>query len=89
MRREVFSIMGIITGAASLLCWIVMFMAGTDVWHDIGRPELWSPIQPPYPDVRVFLWAYYLLFPVLLAHVTFAVIGFQTAWRQDKRELTR
>jgi hypothetical protein len=33
--------------AVALLCWVVMFLAGTDVWHDVGRPDLWNLHGPP------------------------------------------
>ena len=62
MKHQTFCFIGLLTGIVSILCWLVMFAAGTDVWHDIGRPDLWSPDQPPYPDVRAFLWAYYFRF---------------------------
>ena len=57
-----------------MLCWIVMFLAGTDVWHFAGRPDFWRLAEPPYADVRAFGYAFYLQFLVLL--VTIGV----TAW---------
>jgi hypothetical protein len=30
-------------GVLALLCWVVMFLTGTDVWHDVGRPRLLEP----------------------------------------------
>lgn len=41
-------------GAVALLCWLVMFAAGTDVWHDVGRPDFWNLQGPPYHDLRAF-----------------------------------
>lgn len=49
----------------ALLCWVVMFLAGTDVWHDLGRPDFWNRPGPPYYDLRAFAYAFYLLLPVL------------------------
>ncbi len=64
--------------ALALLCWTIMFLAGTDVWHDVGRPDIWNLGGPPYPDVRVFIYAFYLLFIVLSAHLILTVLGLLT-----------
>jgi hypothetical protein len=63
---------GLAIGA--LLIWGLMFAAGTDVWHDTGRPDIWNRTDPPYNDLRAFGVAFYLLLPVLLAQLVFAVI---------------
>jgi hypothetical protein len=52
--------------AISLLCWVVMFLAGTDVWHDTGSRDFWHLQGPPYTDLRAFAYAFYLLFVVLI-----------------------
>jgi hypothetical protein len=52
-------------GALALLCWVVMFVAGTDVWHDVGRPDFWNLSGPPYQDLRAFAYAFYLLLAVM------------------------
>jgi hypothetical protein len=57
-----------------MLCWLVMFLAGTDVWHFAGSPNFWRLSGPPYTDLRVFGYAFYLQFVILL--VMFAV----TSW---------
>ena len=56
-------------GVLALVCWAVMFLAGTDVWHDTGRPDFWNLAGPPYPDLRAFAYAFYLLFAILLVHL--------------------
>lgn len=48
-----------------LLCWLVMFLAGHDVWQFAGRPDFWHLTEPPYVDLRVFAYAFYLQFAVL------------------------
>ena len=53
-------------GVVALLCWMVMFMAGTDLWHDTGRPDLLTLPNAHPADVRAFAYAFYLL-PVVLA----------------------
>jgi hypothetical protein len=58
--------------AIAMVCWGVMFLAGTDVWHDVGRPDIWSLKGPPYADVRAFGLAFYALFVVLAVHMTVA-----------------
>ncbi len=52
---------------AGLLCWIIMFLAGHDVWHDVGRPDFWRLAGPPYHDLRVFVVCFYVMFFVLVA----------------------
>lgn len=79
---------GLVSGVVALLCWIIMFLAGTDIWHDTGRPDIWNLEGPPYPDVRAFLWAYYLLFPVLMAQMTCSWMGFMAA-RKRQNHLPR
>ena len=55
--------------ALALLCWVVMFLSGTDIWHDLGRPNLWNLQGPPYHDLRAFVYAFYLLLAVLLVQL--------------------
>jgi hypothetical protein len=50
-----------------ILCWVVMFLAGTDVWHSAGSPDFWRLAGPPYTDLRAFGYAFYLQFLTLLA----------------------
>jgi len=45
--------------ALALVCLAIMFLAGNDIWHDAGRPDFWHLREPPFPDVRVFVVAYY------------------------------
>jgi hypothetical protein len=56
-------------GVLGFACWVVMFLAGTDVWHDAGRPDFWNLTGPPYDDLRAFAYAFYLLFVILLVHL--------------------
>jgi hypothetical protein len=56
-------------GVLALLCWVVMFLSGTDVWHDLGRPDFWNLPGPPYHDLRAFAYAFYLLLAVLFVHL--------------------
>lgn len=59
----------IVAGGASLLglvCWLIMFLAGHDVWHDLGRPDFWKFQGPPYADLRAFAYAFYLQFLLLV-----------------------
>ena len=57
-------------GVLGTLCWIVMFLAGTDVWHFTGSPDFWHLSGPPYTDLRAFGFAFYFQLFVL-----FGVIG--------------
>ena len=49
-----------------LLSWIIMFLAGTDVWHFVGSPDFWNLSGEPYADLRTFGYAFYSQFFILL-----------------------
>lgn len=59
----------LLTGA-SLVCWFIMFLAGSDVWHDTGRVDFWHLQGSPYHDVRVFVAVFYILFALLCINLT-------------------
>jgi hypothetical protein len=64
-----------VLAAIALGCWVLMFMAGHDVWHDTGRLDLWRLEGPPYADLRAFIVTFYVLLPVLLAQLAVAVLN--------------
>ena len=59
-------------GALALGCWILTFMAGTDVWHDSGRPDF-HQMGATYFDLRALAYAFYLL-PLFLAVTLIATV---------------
>ena len=61
--------------AVALGCWLLMFAAGTDVWHDTGRLDLWNLEGPPYADLRVCVVTFYVLLPVLVVQCATALIS--------------
>lgn len=65
------------TGLAILavLCWTVMFLAGTDVWHFTGRPDFWTRQGPPFEDLRAFADAFYVLSIVLATQLILAIVS--------------
>jgi len=63
-----------VLSSAALVFWFFMFAAGTDVWHDTGRLDLWRLEGPPYADLRVFIVMFYLLLPVLVAQAAVALL---------------
>jgi hypothetical protein len=67
-----------------MLCWIVMFLAGTDVWHFSGSPSFWRLSGPPYTDLRVFGYAFYLQFVILLVMLAVTSWTALKAVRSDK-----
>lgn len=75
MRRNRVHAVTLATSLLGIACWVVMFLAGTDVWHVAGRPDFWNLQGPPYEDLRAFAYAFYVLPLVLLAHVVSAVLG--------------
>jgi hypothetical protein len=60
--------------ATSLACWLLMFAAGTDIWHDTGRLDV-RTLGATAADVRAFAVAFYGLFVVLLAQVATSAIA--------------
>lgn len=58
---------GIALNFLALFCWVVMFLAGTDVWHDTGSHDFWNLQGSPYNDLRALAYAFYLLFLILIA----------------------
>jgi len=79
MARQWMQLATFCLGALALLCWVVMFLSGTDVWHDLGRPDFWHLQGPPYHDLRAFAYAFYLLLAVLLAHLIVTALDFTVA----------
>ena len=67
-----------------MLCWVVMFLAGTDVWHFAGSPDFWRLSGPPYTDLRAFGYAFYLQFLILLAMIVSTSWTALKAVRSDK-----
>jgi hypothetical protein len=67
-----------------MLCWLVMFLAGTDVWHFAGSPNFWRLSGPPYTDLRVFGYAFYLQFVILLVMLAVTSWTALKAVRADK-----
>lgn len=80
------SIMKTIIGLSivGMLCWIVMFLAGTDVWHFAGSPDFWRLSGLPYADLRAFGYAFYLQFFILLGVVGVSVWTVLKATRSAK-----
>ena len=56
-----------------VLCWIVMFLAGTDVWHFADSPDFWHLSGPPHDDLRALGYAFYLQFVVFLAMIAVGI----------------
>ena len=79
MARQWMQLATFCLGALALLCWVVMFLSGTDVWHDLGRPDFWHLQGPAYHDLRAFAYAFYLLLAVLLAHLIVTALDFIVA----------
>ena len=59
----------------TLACWLLLFAAGTDVWHDAGRPDVLARLHDRGAtlfDMRAAAYAFYGLFPLLVAQVVVA-----------------
>ena len=66
------------------MCWIVMFLAGTDVWHFAGSPDFWRLSGPPNGDLRAIGYAFYLQFFVFLGAITIGIWSKLKAKRKEK-----
>jgi hypothetical protein len=75
VRRTWVLTASLVLSAAALLCWVVMFLTAHDVWHDVGRPDIWNLEGPPYRDLRAFVVAFYVLPVALAAHALMAAVG--------------
>ena len=82
MERKWFNLATLGFEALALLCWAVMFLAGTDVWHDVGRPDFWSLQGPPFHDLRAFAYAFYLLLIVLSGQLVATMFRIVTVRRR-------
>jgi hypothetical protein len=71
----------IVLSIVGLICWTIMFLAGTDVWHYAGSPDFWRLTGPPYVDLRAFGYAFYLQLFVLLGLV---LVGIWSELRKRK-----
>ena len=67
-----------------LMCWIVMFLAGHDVWHFAGSPDFWRLSGPPNTDLRAFGYAFYLQLIVFLAAITIGIWSELKTRRKEK-----
>ena len=79
MRSRRASTVTLCLAALALACCAVMFLSGTDVWHDAGRPDFWSLQGTPYHDLRAFVIAFYSQVIVLAALVVVVVVNCRTA----------
>ena len=56
----------------SLASWLLLFAAGHDVWHDMGRPDVLARLSERGAtlfDIRAAAYAFYGLFALLSAQV--------------------
>lgn len=67
----------------ALACWVMLLAAGTDVWHDAGRPDIFARLSERGAtlfDLRACAYAFYGLFVVLSVQVV--LTGFAIARRR-------
>jgi hypothetical protein len=67
----------IVLGLALLTlgCWMLMFAAVHDVWHDMGRPDVLTRLSEHGAttfDMRGAIYSFYGLLPLLVAQVLVA-----------------
>jgi hypothetical protein len=67
-----------------LLCWMVMFLAGHDVWHYYGSPDFWRLYGPPNEDMRAFAYAFYFQFFIMLSVIAVGIWSVVKGWRERK-----
>lgn len=76
------SVSAIVTEILILMCLVVMFLAGNDIWHDTGRADFWHLSEPPFADVRVFACAYYVLVALVLGRFVVRLGGLAVGRKQ-------
>jgi len=71
----------VVMGIVSFLIVILFHGALTDIWHEIGRPDIWHGQGPAAFEWRFIAIAYW---PVLIFHILF----FVSLWhfKKDKRK---
>jgi hypothetical protein len=65
-------------GVFALLCWILAFMAGTDVWHDAGRPDFLR-LGATRTDLRALAFGFYTLPFCLAGQIIVMVVSVRRA----------
>lgn len=78
MTRAWTPISTLVLTATCLAGWLLMFAAGTDIWHDTGRLDV-RTLGATAADVRAFAVAFYGLLVVLLAQFAVSAIDFLRA----------
>lgn len=68
----------------SIAFWLVMFLAGHDVWNYAGKPDFWHLDGPPHFDLRAFAIAFYAQLAVLLVLLIRAIRQMSAAGEKGK-----
>ena len=71
--------------AIGLICWIVMFGAATDLWHETGRVDLGSVPGVHAVDLRAFVVTFYGLFFILLVQFVVMALIFARGRRVEAK----
>ena len=65
----------VVLGIAAVAGWVIMFLAGSDVWNETGRKDVWNLQGAAYADLRVFLYCFYGLLVLLVASLGLDVLS--------------
>jgi hypothetical protein len=65
-------------GVLALLCWILTFLAWTDVWHDSGRPDF-SRLGATQTDLTFLAFAFCALPLCLAAQIVVMIVSARRA----------
>jgi len=57
-------------GILSFICLILFYLALTDIWHGLGRPDFWNGQGESHVEWRLLGYAYW---PMFFFHVIFIV----------------
>ncbi len=63
----------VVLNIIALVCWGVMFLSGTDVWHYAGSPDFWHLSGPPHTDLRAFGYAFYFQLLIILGMISVGI----------------
>jgi hypothetical protein len=67
--------------ATGLACWLLMFAAATDIWHETGRVDLARLPGMHAVDLQAFAVSFYGLFFILFVQLVVTALGFVRARR--------
>ena len=82
--RQISFLVTVIIGLISFGCLVAIFLAGNDIWHDLGGHNFWSGQGSSPFEWRVLTVAYW---PVFIFHIIFFIAAtvIMVGWKNRKK----